>query len=97
MKGILTLLLVLSCVFGLDAARCKPGRSCNRPGGDNGGNNGGTATPEQTRMILIVFGVGAGLTLIGAILFCVWFKCFRKKRTLIGGPPVSMYPDHQRY
>ena len=91
MKGILTLLLVLSCVFGLDAARCKPGRSCNRPGGDNGGNNGGTATPEQTRMILIVFGVGAGLTLIGAILFCVWFKCFRKKRT------VSMYPDHQRY
>ena len=33
------------------------------------------ATPEQKKMALILFSVGASISLIGIIIFSVWSKC----------------------
>ena len=104
MKLIWTLIL-LSFWFGSSPAEartttCRPGRC--------GGSGGGTTelTPEQRRMAIIIVSIGAGLSLIGGVSFCIWFKCIRKPRnpkvnnqviSVLSEAPSTMYYDPPAY
>ena len=91
MKLIWTLIL-LSFWFGSSPAEartttCRPGRC--------GGSGGGTTelTPEQRRMAIIIVSIGAGLSLIGGVSFCIWLKCIRKKKALVNNQVKSVLPS----
>ena len=73
-----------------------------------GGNSGGTTelTPEQRTMAIIVVSIGAGLSLIAGVSFCIWFKCIRKPRnpkvnnqviSVQSEVPSTMYYDPPAY
>lgn len=58
--------------------RRRPWRCSNTNNyGTNHGHcgDGTPATPEQKKMALILFSVGASISLIGIIIFSVWSKC----------------------
>lgn len=104
MKFFCTLILLSLWVGSLLEARrtttCRPGRC--------GGNSGGTTelTPEQRTMAIIVVSIGAGLSLIAGVSFCIWFKCIRKPRnpkvnnqviSVLSEVPSTMYYDPPAY
>ena len=105
MKIIWTLIL-LSFWFGSSPAEAR--RTTCRPGRCGGSGGGGTTelTPEQRRMAIIIVSIGAGLSLIGGVSFCIWFKCIRKPRnpkvnnqviSVLSEVPSTMYYDPPAY
>ena len=78
---------ILLVVETLAKSKCKKKPCSNTNGGYGTGHgyNGDTseATPEQKKKMLIFFSVGASISLIVGIIFCVWSKCcgLCKKKT----------------
>ena len=78
----------------LAKSKCRR-RPCSNGYGTNHGSYGNThqgtpATPHQKKMALILFSVGASVSLIGIIIFSVWSKCcgLCKKKA----PPHTIEP-----
>ena len=90
MKLIWTLIL-LSFWFGSSPADAR--RTTCRPGRCGGSGEGTELTPEQRRMAIIIVSIGAGLSLIGGVSFCIWLKCIRKKKALVNNQAKSVLPS----
>ena len=87
MKFIWTLIL-LSFWFGSSPAEAR--RTTCRPGRCGESDEGTELTPEQRRIAIIIVSIGAGLSLIGGVSFCIWLKCIRKKKALVNNQVKSV-------